>query len=727
MMNLQTVLDIESTTESSEDIQKKLQNDAKKKVISNDLSKEQIKTPSKHALKHHLEISPKKELHAQNIQENVMEDNSNKLNSLEHNLHSESLHLDDASFQGNISSSFSINTKVTNEDKRNEDDKRDTERNNVEAEDVDLIQEMLPDLYYHAQRVIQFLIPTSSFIAHVKKIITPDTKNCKKLAFLLRALKFTISTYTKTRYINTLCFSNYFSDVQMYTLFLANAALFLSELYSPFPMPPKYENLKQRYDSLYEAEQLFPSLFNTTFWHIYIQMIELRTQLFIHALWLNQISDQKVNSQFEDNEIKKYFMDETFQFKNWETGGEAYINACTQRIEKIKHIKESNSGLDGLIRAFPWHYFIKLMIKFIENNIIDDSRENIPFVRIRQDEETKNITFYNSHFSEGHEDDDKNSILLSKENDEQVFNSENEGEIPASDIKHLSQIVLGIENDDNEEYFKINNVDPRYKKSFFDKQQDYQKIAWESQNEGSELFENNMIQNVFNESITPIKKEYNYNKKRKRSKKQNQSYDIIQKVPNIRNITNHRDKLRTDAIFSCKSPDTSSNLETSSLSPNSPSTIPPTSSQTPSTFCKKSSSIQPLNSQLTMNNNTLESTNEIKKVENELNTNPYQDYSVIKKYLRANKIRERKYKPQHRVPWSETEVNCLMKAIQQYGSQWSFILSLYGPNGTLGNDLARRGQVQLKDKARNIKEEYIRARWKLPPGFESITCKYDSY
>lgn len=120
-------------------------------------------------------------------------------------------------------------------------------------------------------------------------------------------------------------------------MLFANAALLLSELYNPLSEPPTFEDLTQQYNSLYEINQQLPFIFNIAFSNLYLQIIELRTQLFIHAIWLNKISkDHEENFQFnENNELKKYFMNENDLFEISKEDKKAYNDACIERVEKV--------------------------------------------------------------------------------------------------------------------------------------------------------------------------------------------------------------------------------------------------------------------------------------------------------------------------------------------------------------------------------------------------------
>ncbi|KAG4305929.1 hypothetical protein PORY_000839 [Pneumocystis oryctolagi] len=678
----------------------------------------QSKTPLKY-LEHQMK-TPIKELHDKKISESVLKKSLSK-------------------------SPSKISSKIVIEDEGNKVGKGlvlvaesgDSNNNSdlEDLEDFDLIREMLPDLQHHARRLIDLLVSASFSISHVKEIVTIGTKMYKKKDFFLQALKLTASQYTEEYYINISRFSNRLLDSEIHTLFFANSALFLSKLYNPFSIPPKLEDLERRCHSLSEIDQLFFSIFDTSLLHSYVEIIELRTQLFIHMIWLNEVSKDYARSFHlnEHDELKKLFTNENERLKKT---NKAYVNACMQRMEKIKHIRESSSTLETLIQTFPWYDFIVLMTEFVQKNVLNVSKEaNKSSIHKYQDEKISNVSPFScikpyyyikilmrkAQFT--NPKNDKNFMYLSEQNEEYVFNSENEGEIPASDIKHLSQIVLNVENDVNK-HIENNSQGSKGTKSFFDKQKDCQKITWESQNDESRSLKRSSVQAALDDSIMSIENKSFYDKKRRKYKEQEQ-LSCISKVENLQNTANPKEFLKTDALFFNTSPDTSSDSELSNSPLSSPSIIPSTSAHVAMELYKKSLAIQGLSSTLAVNKDTAEYSNDIEVNNYKPATDPYKDYSIVKQHLQLNKARRKEYKPQHRVPWSETEISCLMKAIEEYGSQWSFILSLYGPNGTLSRDLAERGQVQLKDKARNIKEEYIRAQWKLPPGFESITCRYD--
>ena len=63
----------------------------------------------------------------------------------------------------------------------------------------------------------------------------------------------------------------------------------------------------------------------------------------------------------------------------------------------------------------------------------------------------------------------------------------------------------------------------------------------------------------------------------------------------------------------------------------------------------------------------------------------------------------------NRTPWSKEEQEALLAGLQETkGPNWSAILALHGKTGTKSHILKNRTQVQLKDKARNMKVFFLR-------------------
>ncbi|KAL2155510.1 hypothetical protein VTH82DRAFT_252 [Thermothelomyces myriococcoides] len=75
-----------------------------------------------------------------------------------------------------------------------------------------------------------------------------------------------------------------------------------------------------------------------------------------------------------------------------------------------------------------------------------------------------------------------------------------------------------------------------------------------------------------------------------------------------------------------------------------------------------------------------------------------------------------------RRPWTPEEEKALMAGLDMVkGPHWSQILSLFGPNGTISDILKDRTQVQLKDKARNLKLFFLKTNSEMPYYLQSVT------
>ena len=75
--------------------------------------------------------------------------------------------------------------------------------------------------------------------------------------------------------------------------------------------------------------------------------------------------------------------------------------------------------------------------------------------------------------------------------------------------------------------------------------------------------------------------------------------------------------------------------------------------------------------------------------------------------------------------WSKEEEATLLEGLQEVGPSWSKILDLYGPGGKVNEGLKNRTQVQLKDKARNWKLQYLKNNKPLPDYLEKVTGNID--
>ncbi|KAK3901164.1 hypothetical protein C8A05DRAFT_16613 [Staphylotrichum tortipilum] len=75
-----------------------------------------------------------------------------------------------------------------------------------------------------------------------------------------------------------------------------------------------------------------------------------------------------------------------------------------------------------------------------------------------------------------------------------------------------------------------------------------------------------------------------------------------------------------------------------------------------------------------------------------------------------------------RRPWTPEEEKALMAGLDTVkGPHWSQILSLYGLNGSVCDILKDRTQVQLKDKARNLKLFFLKTNSEMPYYLQSVT------
>lgn len=78
--------------------------------------------------------------------------------------------------------------------------------------------------------------------------------------------------------------------------------------------------------------------------------------------------------------------------------------------------------------------------------------------------------------------------------------------------------------------------------------------------------------------------------------------------------------------------------------------------------------------------------------------------------------------PSQRRPWSTEEENALMAGLDRVkGPHWSQILAMFGPGGTINETLKDRNQVQLKDKARNLKLFFLKSGIEVPYYLQCVT------
>lgn len=75
-----------------------------------------------------------------------------------------------------------------------------------------------------------------------------------------------------------------------------------------------------------------------------------------------------------------------------------------------------------------------------------------------------------------------------------------------------------------------------------------------------------------------------------------------------------------------------------------------------------------------------------------------------------------------RQPWTKPEEDALLAGLGRVsGPHWSQILALYGRGGSVSEVLKDRNQVQLKDKARNLKLWYLKTGREVPDCLRGVT------
>lgn len=75
-----------------------------------------------------------------------------------------------------------------------------------------------------------------------------------------------------------------------------------------------------------------------------------------------------------------------------------------------------------------------------------------------------------------------------------------------------------------------------------------------------------------------------------------------------------------------------------------------------------------------------------------------------------------------RQQWTKPEEDALLTGLGRVnGPHWSQILALYGRGGSISEVLKDRNQVQLKDKARNLKLWYLKMGKDVPPALRGVT------
>ena len=93
----------------------------------------------------------------------------------------------------------------------------------------------------------------------------------------------------------------------------------------------------------------------------------------------------------------------------------------------------------------------------------------------------------------------------------------------------------------------------------------------------------------------------------------------------------------------------------------------------------------------------------------------------------SNVSRSKAVSVSQRRPWSLEEEQALMDGLDQVkGPHWSQILILYGPGGSINETLRDRTQVQLKDKARNLKLFFLKSKIEVPYYLSFVTGELKS-
>ena len=88
---------------------------------------------------------------------------------------------------------------------------------------------------------------------------------------------------------------------------------------------------------------------------------------------------------------------------------------------------------------------------------------------------------------------------------------------------------------------------------------------------------------------------------------------------------------------------------------------------------------------------------------------------------KANNTARRPGTPSSRRPWTAEEEAALMQGLDEVGPHWSQILAHYGGDGTISKVLKDRNQVQLKDKARNLKLWFLKQGKPVPDSLSQVT------
>lgn len=94
---------------------------------------------------------------------------------------------------------------------------------------------------------------------------------------------------------------------------------------------------------------------------------------------------------------------------------------------------------------------------------------------------------------------------------------------------------------------------------------------------------------------------------------------------------------------------------------------------------------------------------------------------AVAERVAAKKILQHTEKSSRR-PWSDEEEQALMEGLDKVqGPYWSQILTIFGAGGTVSEVLKDRSQIQLKDKARNLKLYFLKNGRPVPEYLQTVT------
>ena len=89
---------------------------------------------------------------------------------------------------------------------------------------------------------------------------------------------------------------------------------------------------------------------------------------------------------------------------------------------------------------------------------------------------------------------------------------------------------------------------------------------------------------------------------------------------------------------------------------------------------------------------------------------------------KASPNNRRTSNPSQRRAWTTEEETSLMAGLDRVkGPKWSQILGMFGPGGSINEVLKDRNQVQLKDKARNLKLFFLKSGIEVPYYLQFVT------